>query len=182
MITAIPPPLIEVGASSLKNLMNKLFTKRALAAIIDYAIFSIPIFTTVAILMQIFFENHISQVYPFILMGLIYAPYLMLLYFLKFPAPSDLGTVGISLVLIIIVSTIFYTLVEMIRDKNTFGKRALKIKLITTNQTNYSFLKSLTRNFLKTTSVYLFFTPFLFAIKSNKTSYDKILDTTVIEN
>lgn len=159
------------------------FMKRMGASVIDYAIISIPLLTIVSIIMWYFFNNHISQVFPFIALSLVFFPYFMLVYLIVYPAPSAILTVAITIAVIIFVEALMYTIMEVFNENATIGKRVLKIKITSVRKLKYSIVDKILRNVLKCLSKYLFFVPFLFMLitAQKQTLYDLILGTTVIE-
>lgn len=157
--------------------------KRLGALALDRSIIAIPMMLIVSLLMSFFFESHISVVYPIILMVLIYCPYALMAYLIVYPAPNDVGTMLISIMLMVIVQTIILTSIEMIYHGDTLGRRIVKIQIIPTNHRQYNLTRRLLRNLLEAISLYLFFIPALsiFWTPQKQTSYDIIVKTVVVE-
>ena len=97
-----------------------------------------------------------------------------------------IGEIGpyISVIIsIIIVQTIILSIVEICTNGSTIGRGNFKIKVVSDNG-NYTLTKAFCRNFIKSTSQYLFYIPYISLLfcKNNKTIYDKILGTSIVQN
>lgn len=156
------------------------FFKRALAYLIDYLIFSVPIIIITFIIAINFFPSTISiNVYPFILLMVVFCPYFILGYLIMYPIKNDIILVLASIGIVIALESIFYTLIEFIFNGQTIGKKYNNIKLC-----NKSILKIFIRNILKCSSKYILCIPYLPALvtKKKQTAYDLLLETYVIDN
>lgn len=134
--------------------------------------------------MWCFFNNYVTgQVYPFILLSLVYFPYFFLMYLIKYPAPNDILTACISIAILIITEALIYTVMEIFNENATIGKRVLKIRITSVRKFKYSIIVKICRNILKCSSKYLFFVPCLFVLITPRKQalYDLILGTVVIE-
>lgn len=87
-----------------------------------------------------------------------------------------------TILIIIIVQTIVLSIIEIFTNGLTFGRNISKIKVVSDNG-KYTLGKALIRNFLKSSSKYIFYIPFIFLIfnKTNKAFYDKIIKTSISE-
>lgn len=155
------------------------FFKRVKAYLFDYLILSIPIMiVTFMIVLNFLPYTRSLNVYPFILLMLMYCPYFILGYLIKYPIKNDVVLVLVSIVIIVILESIIYTIMEFFFNGQTIGKKKNNIYLY-----NKSIFKIFIRNILKTSSKYLLCIPYLPALvtKEKQTAYDLLLGTYVIE-
>ena len=89
----------------------------------------------------------------------------------------------IFVLIVIIFQTLLLSIVEICTSGKTVGRKAVKIKVISDDD-EYTIRKATARNFIKVSSKYLFYTPFVSLLwnKNNKTIYDKWLGTSVVYN
>lgn len=167
--------------------------KRILATFIDYLVISLLSCIIVAFIVGSFIEPENSQAIPFLVIIVCCFPnwisgYIILNIYISITE----GTITvkflgelipyISIILcIILVQTILLSLFE--RNGATPGKRCMNLKVICFNN-KYTIGKSLCRNFIKSSSRFLFYIPFISLIfnKDNKTWYDKLLNTNVVKS
>ena len=155
------------------------FSKRAKAYLVDYLIVSIPIMIVTSMIVLNFFPRTSSlNVYPFILLMLMFCPYFMLEYLILYPIKNDIVLVLGSIVIIIILESIIYTLMEFWFNGQTIGKKCNDICLY-----NIPIFKIFIRNILKSTSKYFLCIPYLTVLvtKEKQTAYDLLLGTHVID-
>ena len=155
------------------------FSKRAKAYLMDYLIVSMPIMIVISFMAFSFLKDTgILSVYPFILLMLVFCPYFMLEYLILYPIKNDIVLVLGSIVIIIILESIIYTLMEFWFNGQTIGKKCNDICLY-----NIPIFKIFLRNILKSTSKYLICIPYLTVLvtKEKQTAYDLLLGTHVID-
>lgn len=172
--------------------------ERLLATFIDYLVISllsciIAVFIVGSFIVGSFIEPENSQAIPFLVIIFCFFPnwinrYVILdIYISITEGTITVKFLGelipyISIILcIILVQTILLSLFE--RNGATPGKRCMNLKVICFNN-KYTIGKSLCRNFIKSSSRFLFYIPFISLIfsKDNKTWYDKLLNTNVVKS
>lgn len=167
--------------------------KRLLATFIDYCMISVLSCIIVAFIVWSFVNSENFQAAPFLIMIVCFFPswisgYIILNIYISFKEGTisfeSLGELipCVSIILCsILVQTILLSLFE--RNGATPGKRCMNLKVSRFNN-KYTIGKSLCRNFIRSSSRFLFYIPFISLIfsKDNRIWYDKLLKTTVIEN
>lgn len=161
------------------NMKYSSFYKRAKAYLFDYLILSIPIMIVTSMIVFKFFPNTSSlNVYPFILLMLMFCPYFIFGYLVVYPIKSDIVLVLGSIIIIIFLESIIYTLMEFLCNGQTIGKKYNNIYLY-----NSSIFRIFIRNILKSASKYLMCIPYFPALvtKEKQTAYDLLLGTHIID-
>ena len=106
------------------------FFKRVKAYLFDYLILSIPIMiVTFMIVLKFLRYTSSLNVYPFILLMLMYCPYFILGFLIKYPIKNDVVLVLVSIVIIVILESIIYTIMEFFFNGQTIGKKKNNIYL-----------------------------------------------------
>ncbi|MGH4120764.1 RDD family protein [Clostridium sp.] len=161
------------------------FLKRISSYAMDYLIVSLPIMIVVGILCNLIFKNEINaQMFPFLLIILVYFPYgIFRNVYLDHTLYGDYRIIIVATLLIVLMETLMFTLMEILNDGHTIGKKKFKIKVVSESNKKYSLSIKIYRNILKSLSRNLFCIPFLFQLITSKkqTLYDSILGTSVID-
>lgn len=169
-------------------------TKRMMAYFIDHLILSIisNIIVSFLVFLSINPNDTGIGVIPFLVIIACVAPAFTSAYLLFWSIVGifegniaymyELNPYILTILAIIIVQTILLSIYETLTNGLTIGRKGERLKLINENG-KHTIVKIIIRNFIKSFGKYMFYIPFISLIfsKDNKTIYDKILKTRVID-
>lgn len=158
---------------------------RFIAYLMDYLIIIIPLFIGVSFIMVTYFKQYTDgQVYPFILLILLVFPIYMFVYLFMYPTTGNIKLIVLSVLVIVIVETCLLVFMELMRTGCTIGENKCKIKVVMSNNTNYTIGRKILRALSKSISRNIIFIPCISILftRRRQSIYDLLLRTIVIKN
>jgi len=166
-----------------KNIVNASFHKRAIGGFIDFSILLFLLYVIGGFVLFCFRgENMNIQSSPFIILNMIIAPVELLVRMIKYPrALGDTSSYYMLLVILFLIETSYYFIMELLPSKGTIGHRCMKLRVCKINGSSVNVLITLARCCLKTISRYLFVIPFfLLLFTKNKQAFHDLLTKTIV--
>jgi len=170
--------------------------KRLFAYIIDRILVLLLSFIITAIIIASIVDSEGSEAIPFLIIMMNFFPSITSGYLLcgfvlgvidgvrkgRIENMSGFAPYLGAILINIIVQAVILLIIELFKGGLTTGRKFMGIIVVSDNG-NYTLTKSFCRNFIKSISPYLFYFPFISLIfsKNNKTIYDKLLGTSIVE-